>query len=349
LYFSQTLLAASPTAVPVVVSPVQQQDIIRSVQLTGTVTSAQVATLSPSISGLITAVHIEEGDRVVAGSPLLQLDDELSNWQWQSATAKVAQTNNALQDAQRRLLEARTLGRQRGIAESTIKGLESEVHQDEALLQQMIAEAGYQQALLKRHQLNAPFNGVVSKKLVEQGEWINPGSGVLELVATDNLRLDFTVTEDYLATIEIGNPVSFKLNAQPGSLLQGRVETIVPVLDPTARTFLLRVRLDQQHSSLSPGLSVQAKLQIASGRRGLVVPKDALLRYPDGRIMLWTVTDQNGKLIVEQQPVITGLALDNQIEIRSGLSADDRVVIKGNEALQQGQTVYITNTLQQAD
>lgn len=176
---------------------------------------------------------------------------------------------------------------------------------------------------------------MVSAKLTELGEWIDPGQAVLELVALDDVRLDFPVSEDYLAGIQKNTPLTFSLSADPGQVFKGAVDTVVPVTDPGARTFLLRVLAENTDQRLLPGMSVRARLHLAAGRTGVVVPRDAILRFPDGRVVVWTVDAG----VARENLVSIGLSFDSQVEVREGLQAGATVVVKGNEALQNGQRV----------
>jgi RND family efflux transporter MFP subunit len=322
-------------AVPVAVETVQERAIDRVLDLTGTVTAMRSARLSAATSGLVAALQVDTGSRVKAGQLLLELDPELAQLQLDSAEAQVEQAETVLRDAQRRLAEARTLVPQRSIAESVVRDIEAEVAGDEAALHQAQAEAGYRRGILKRHQLRAPFDGVVSAKLTELGEWIDPGQPVLELVALDDVRLDFPVSEDYLADIRPDTPLTFSLSAEPDRLFKGSVYTVVPITDPGARTFLLRVLAQNPDQRLLPGMSVRARLHLATGRSGLVVPRDAILRFPDGRVVVWTVDAG----VARENLVTPGLAFDSLVEIREGLQAGATVVVEGNEALQNGQPV----------
>jgi RND family efflux transporter MFP subunit len=337
-------LAHGSEGAAVVVASVQEQGIQRSLRLTGTVTAARAAQLSTSASGLVASIDVDAGSVVQRGEVLLELDPELAQLQAESAAAQVEQARNALADARRRLEEARSLAPQRSIAESVVRDLAAEVSIDEAALHQAMADAAYRQGVLARHQLKAPFNGVVSAKLTELGEWVTPGQPVLELVGIDEVRLDFPVSEDYLADIRPAAAVTFSLNAYPGRVYQGRVGTVVPVTDPGVRTFLLRVLPEQGDQRLIPGMSVSASLQLDTGRRGLVVPRDAILRYPDGRVVVWTVETGAEGTVVRENPVTTGVAFESLIEISAGLGAGATVVVKGNEALQDGQRVIITDS-----
>ena len=322
-------------AVPVGVETVQERDIQRVLDLTGTVTAMRSARLSAATSGLVATLQVDMGSRVKAGQLLLELDPELAQLQLDSAVAQVEQADTGLQDARRRLAEARTLVPQRSIAESVVRDIEAEVASDEAALHQAQAEAGYRRGILQRHQLRAPFDGVVSAKLTELGEWIDPGQAVLELVALDDVRLDFPVSEDYLADIRPDTPLTFSLSANPDQVFEGSVDTVVPITDPGARTFLLRVLAENPDQRLLPGMSVRAQLHLATGRSGLVVSRDAILRFPDGRVVVWTVDAG----VAKENLVVPGLGFASLVEIREGLRAGATVVVEGNEALQNGQPV----------
>lgn len=333
--------ATAETGVPVRVVPVVEQPIQRELQLTGTVTADQAARLSVATSGLVTAIHADAGSRVQAGQIVLELDAELASLQLDASRAAETQAGDAVEDAQRRLREAEQLAPQRSIAESVVRDLASEVAQDEAALQQIKAQTAYQQAVVARHQLRAPFAGVISLKSTELGEWVNPGQPVFDLVNMDQVRLDFPVSEDYVASVAEGAPVSISSSAQPGQSYRGRVATVVPVTDPVARTFLLRVLVDNPSHELIPGMSVRASVKLAAGRSGLVVPRDATLRFPDGRVVVWSVEQQQDGTIARENVVQLGLAFDGLVEVRSGLAAGADVVVRGNEALQSGQRVSI--------
>ncbi len=329
---------------PVVVASPELQAIYREVEVTGSVTSPRVAQLSAATSGLVQTLLAEEGDRVEQGQVLLKLDPELAELESRSAQARVSQAQAALGDARRRLEEARRLGPSGGLPQTQILDLAAEVEQDETLLQQAKADAGLREALLRRHTLTAPFAGVISERGVELGEWLTPGESVFELVATDDLRLDFAVAEDFATALSLDTPVQLTLNALPGEQFKGVIQTLVPVAEPGARTLLLRVGLDtaqQQDTRLMPGMSARARLRIPAQRSGLVIPRDALLRYPDGRVVVWKLSDGDSGAVVYELAVRTGQVFGDRVEIVEGLGPGDEIVVRGNESLRNGQRVHI--------
>jgi RND family efflux transporter MFP subunit len=181
---------------------------------------------------------------------------------------------------------------------------------------------------------------VISRKLAEVGEWVEPGTTVVELIATGGLRLDFQVPQRYFPRIGADTRLQVTLDAVPGQRLPARIGTVVPVSDPAARTFLLRAYLTEEDIPLTPGMSAHGVLRLDAGRTGVVVSRDALLRYPDGRVTVWVVEGDGAEARVAERQVKTGVGFDGRIEVE-GVAAGTRVVTAGNEALQEGQPVRV--------
>ena len=104
----------------------------------------------------------------------------------------------------------------------------------------------------------------------------------------------------------------------------------------------LRAVADQgDMQGITPGMSARAELRLDAGRQAVVVPRDAILRHPDGRRTVWIAETDGSESTVSERRVETGLEFDGVIEIRTGLEAGRSVVVRGNEALQDGQVVGV--------
>jgi RND family efflux transporter MFP subunit len=330
---------------PVRVETVSSRTIVQQVNVTGSVTSPRTAVLSTAVAGLVADIVVDEGHRVARGDAMLSLDAELAQLALARSQAEVRQSETALADARRRLTDAEKVGTERGIARTEIESLRAEVLTDEAALAASRAAAREQEAIVARHTLKAPFGGVISVRYAELGEWVNPGDGLFELVATDDLRFDFRVAQEYFGALTPDVPVEIALDAVPDRALPGRIDTIVPVKNPGARTFLVRVLAagveGGDNLPITPGMSVRGELQLETGHHGVAVSRDAILRYPDGRVTVWVVDDTNELPVVREQAVSTGFEFEGFVEITTGLAEGDVVVTHGNETLQDGQEVRI--------
>jgi membrane fusion protein (multidrug efflux system) len=127
----------------------------------------------------------------------------------------------------------------------------------------------------------------------------------------------------------------------PDTPLEMPIRRVVPVSDPSARTFLIRIDADQADLRLTPGMSAGGHLLLSSGETALVVSRDAVLRHPDGRVTAWVLDEAGDTSPVSERLLQTGLTFDGLVVIENGLELDTRIVIEGNEGLQAGQVVTV--------
>ena len=331
----------------VVTEEVRERELVNEVPLTGTLSAARIATLSAEVAGLISSLEVDIGDKLEAGDTLLELNPELAEIALQRARAATSSVRERVADSERRLSEAQALG-SRNIAASEIRTRQSLVEVERAALAVAEAEIRQREAELRRHKVTVPFPGTLSQKLVEIGEWVDPGTGLLQIISTAPLRADFQVPQRFYPMIQKDAAVTLRFDAYPDQSFSGQVAHTVPQSSDSARTFLLRVALNEDSSPpmLIAGMSVDATLRLANGERGVVVNRDALLRYPDGRVTTWVIKragEDNSATVTERQ-VQPGLSFDGQVEIISGLETGLEVVTRGNEALREDQQVNIIDS-----
>jgi len=324
---------------PVRIAVAAEEVVREELEFAGSVSALRAASLSPATAGLVAELRVDAGDRVEAGDVLIRLDDELARFQLASDESAARRAQQAAADARRRLAEARELAGKQTIAETAVRDLQSEVIEDEAELARARAVAGLSRATLARHTLMAPFAGVISARSTDLGEWVTPGATVLELVSTEQLIVDLQVSETYLGRIREGAPLTLRFSGT--QQVPARVAATVPVTDPTARTFLVRAVADEAHPGMFPGVSVAARITLDEGRRGTIVPRDAVLRYADGRSVVWVVVNEDGVDRADERLVQTGLSFSGMIEVRGGVRAGERVVVVGNESLRDDQPVQV--------
>jgi len=331
---------AQADGAPVRVERVVSTDITQRVALSGTVTAPDSAAVSVAIAGKVVAAPTTEGERVDAGETLVELDRELTRLTLDAREAEVAQARAQLSDARRRLKTTRELAERDNAPQNEVRSLADEVAAQEAALAHRRAERERAAAELARHTVAAPFAGIVTHKAAMTGEWLDPGASVVELINLERMRVEVAVPQEHHGRITPDTPVSVRLDARPNTRFGGKVIRTVPVTDPDSRAFLVHLRLPGADGAISPGMSARAHFDLATGEEGPVIPRDALLRHPDGRETVWVLADGD-PLTVRERVVTTGLAFDGMLHVREGLEAGARVVVEGNEALTPGQRVRI--------
>lgn len=341
LSLSQTGISQTSIPVPVHVVEAKIAPVVEILPLTGTVTSKRSAALSPRISGLVAKMNVDAGDRVFAGDVLLELDVVMAKLALNRAQAALNETRTSLKEAIRLSDEARDLAKSKNIPETTVQSRIADVEMKMAAVKTQEAEYKQQVEIVSRHTLIAPFDGVVSKKLTEVGEWVQTGTPVINLIATDQLRLDVQVPQEYFHLIREDSSVIVKFDAAPGKEFTSKVLTTVPVNSPNARTFLTRIMVDNTGDFIIPGMSAQAIFNIQLEQEALQLPRDATVQYPDGRSTVWIINESNGQFIASEQQVKLGRSMSNRVIVRKGLNPGSIVVVTGNETLQEGQVVQI--------
>jgi RND family efflux transporter MFP subunit len=179
--------------------------------------------------------------------------------------------------------------------------------------------------------------------MAEVGQWVVPGTPAFELVEMEGLRIDVPVPQQYYARLREGAEVSVKFDAIPGETIPARIGALIPVSDPDARTFTLRVLPEGEDIPITPGMSARIAVNLSTGRQDVVVNRDAIIRHPDGRTTVWVLEQKGGKTLVEERKIEIGLAFDGVFQVRSGLKEGERVVVRGNESLREGQAVRLAN------
>lgn len=333
--------AVAQTTARVGVAQAERTALVETVALTGTLTSPHSSRLASEASGRVETIAVEAGDRVSEGDTLVALDTDLAELDLAQARARVREAQADLADARRRLSEARNLAERNSVAASEVEDRAAEVRRQQAILARRQAERDHRRAMVERHTLTAPFDGVISERMVDIGEWVGPDTAVMELVAVERLRLELDVPQAYFGRIDTGTPVTVRVDALAGEPRDASVNEVVPVARPDARTFRVRVRLDNRAGRLAPGMSARGRLRLRTGEEGVVVPRDALIRYPDGRVAVWRVEGDGAERTVTEVIVTTGLRFDGRVAVEDGIDAGDTVVVQGNEALEEGQTVRI--------
>jgi RND family efflux transporter MFP subunit len=223
---------------------------------------------------------------------------------------------------------------------------------------------------VRKYTIVAPFDGFVVAEHTEQGEWIKQGDLVADVVALNEVDVLVNVRASHVAHIQIGQKISVEVPALANLSVTGNVSSIVPQADIRARTFPVKVRMNnpimnntarQQSPIIKAGMIARAVIPTGAKRKGLLIPKDALVLggpSPTVFVVDATVPDINdpiddksttGSLIntgkVRPVPVSTGASAGRLIEIKGPIKAGQLVVVRGNERLRPGQNVAITETL----
>jgi RND family efflux transporter MFP subunit len=196
-----------------------------------------------------------------------------------------------------------------------------------------------------KYTIRAPFPGHVVAKVTEVGAWLSRGDPVMEVVALDPIEVDISVPEAAIAYVTPGAPVQVQVDAIRDQVFTGVVDRIIPQADYRARTFPVKVRLDNPRDEagshlLKAGMLARATLAVGQQQQALLVPKDAIvLGGPTPTVMMVQADPQSKQSIAAAVPVQLGVAVEGLIQVIGELQPGQPVIVIGNERVRPGQPV----------
>jgi membrane fusion protein, multidrug efflux system len=308
---------APPTKLAFVTAELQPSP--RELTLTGLITADQRSEVTADTQGKVVAVLVERGQRVKMGQPVVQLDVRTA-----ALSAREAQANLAAARAQKQLAEEECKRAQALLDKGAITRSEYDRQSTQctSTLQQVSAAQARADMISKSINdglVRAPFDGLVTQKSVSPGEWVAPGRTLFTLVDDDPLKIELSVPEVAVRSIQSGQKVRLSAVAQPGKHYTATVSRIGGEIGRT-RSLIVEATLDPQ-SELVPGMFAEAHVVIGEETRA-VVPADAIMK--DGRVEYVFVAG-NGELLKKIVQVGPETAPGRR-SILKGLTGGERVV-----------------------
>lgn len=189
--------------------------------------------------------------------------------------------------------------------------------------------------------IRAPVAGTVTAFPVSVGSMVAPSVSIAKISNTKNLEINISVAERFVSRIAVGQPALLTFDSYPGEVFTAKVAEVNPVLDTTSRSMGVKLVLDPPDNRIKIGMYCRVKL-ITESKAGVVaIPREAIVNR-SGQESVFVV---NGNT-VENRPISVGITVDNMVEVVSGLTAGNEVVVSGQTLLDSGSKVNVINRQQ---
>ena len=189
--------------------------------------------------------------------------------------------------------------------------------------------------------IRAPVAGTVTAFPVSVGSMVAPSVSIAKISNTKNLEINISVAERFVSRIAVGQPALLTFDSYPGEVFTAKVAEVNPVLDTTSRSMGVKLVLDPPDNRIKIGMYCRVKL-ITESKAGVVaIPREAIVNR-SGQESVFVV---NGNT-VENCPISVGITVDNMVEVVSGLTAGNEVVVSGQTLLDSGSKVNVINRQQ---
>lgn len=335
-------------ATPVTVMPIVKIAIAEELTLTGGLIARRISNLSAEVDGIVKQVHVDDGSELAAGAPVVDLDTDIAQINREAAAADLAEAQATLEESIRRHAELQKLKDQNHTSLTSVEAARAQIAIDEAARNQARSNLKRTQTLLGKHKIVAPFSGVVNRKLVEVGQWVETSTSLVEFIDNKLLRLELPVPQYYFQSVHKKTPVQIRFDALPNQFFESTISAIIPISDQSSRTFRVRIDIDNSEGKLAPGMTAKAVLRLGNkiGADSLVAPQDALVRKPDGSALIWIINEVDGVTKAKSVEVELGRSYRDGVEIfNDALPEGTLTVVRGNEILRPGQSVRVASEL----
>jgi RND family efflux transporter MFP subunit len=299
---------------------VSQHNIRSRIEVVGTVQAIDQAVIAAKISGTIIDLPVVLGSRVDRGDLLIKLNAE-------EISARVLQAQAQLAQAQRNLKREKKLLKQQASTPETVKSMGDML---------AVARASHHEAtsMLSYTTITAPFSGVITCKIANNGDLATPGTPLLHLEDDKRLQVVAAIPETIALQIRQQQKLSIYIPATAATL-EGKIAEISPVIDPSTRTSKVKINLGDP-TGLRTGMFARVQLP-GTDSSTLMIPEQAIVSF--GQLeKVFIIHNQKAWLRL----VRTGVHTGTMVEVLSGLQAGEQVVITNNRLLINGQPL-ITN------
>lgn len=306
------------------------------IEAIGTVRASRGVDLTVEATGIVTDINFRANQTVKRGDVLVQLDDSI---QQADLSAAQAQAN----------LDKQSLDRAMELRDRQV-GSNVALQAAEAAATASGAQVERLQAALRQKQLRAPFDGTIGIPRINEGQYLSPGVAVSTLQDLSKMYADFTVPEQLLGQLMIGQKVRLSVEGSEGEF-DGEIAGIDPKVDPASRLVSIRAEVDNSDNRLTPGQFARVNV-VQPVENGIIsLPQTAVVTslYGDYVYVVSKVEGDEEKLEARQVFIQVGRRTGGLVEIREGVKEGDVVVTAGQNRLNNGSVVAVDNTLNPAD
>jgi RND family efflux transporter MFP subunit len=326
------------TATVLVVHPTAS-DATDELVLPGNARAYTDAPIYARASGYLKKLNVDIGSRVSQGQVLAEIETPELDQQLRQARAELANATATMELAKTTAERWKTLLKREVVSNQETDEKVSDYNAKKAIVESSSANVKRLEDLQAFQKITAPFDGVIVARNTDIGALIDAGGQtreLLRLASIGKLRVFVSVPQAYAQAVRPGTPTSITLEENPGKVYPGTLARTSNALDPSARTMLSEVEMENPGGEVLPGAYVVVRLRVGLATRGMTIPANALLFRSEG---LRVAVVRNGR--AELVPVKLGRDYGRIVEVVAGLTPADAVILDPADSLVSGTAVRV--------
>ncbi len=311
----------------------RREPLGRTIPVSGTMKPLLQATVRSKVPAEVARVHVQEGQSVGAGSPLVSLDTADLKARHDAQMAAVAEARARLDLARKNQANNKALLEKSFISQNAYDGVANSVQVAEANLKSTESQGAITQRAVEDGQVRAPFAGIVAKRWVNQGDKVSPDMPVAQVVDLSRMELEAQVPVSEIPFVKVGQEISFRVDGFQGRRFAGKIERVNPSAELGSRSISVFATLANADGALKGGMFANGTLATAEGSEVDVIPTAAVIQE-GGQSFVHIV--KNGK--VERRSVVLGVrnAERGVVTVKEGLERGVQVITVKAEGLKPG-------------
>ncbi len=303
----------------------------------GSVEETTGTVLSFSGAGTIETMNLREGMMVSKGQVLAKLDGKTPKNMLTSARSSTTIARETLAQTEDTYERMRTLHDAGSLSETQWIEVETRLTQAKAAVQAAEAQEAIAEKGTSDVSLTAPFSGFVASKMADLGQQVAPGTPIVKLVDIDRVKAKFSVGENEVSSLSVGQSMSVRIATLDNAVLEGKITEKSVSADPISRSYDVIVSLDNKAHNILPGMLCEVFATDTSADGMIAIPSQVVLIDETNQRYVWCVS--GGK--ATKKYVTTGRNVGDNVIITKGLSENDSVITEGRQKVWEGSTCKI--------
>ncbi|MEL0628354.1 efflux RND transporter periplasmic adaptor subunit [Psychromonas aquatilis] len=319
---------------PVTATTVKLEDWTPHLRAIGFIEPIQGVTIANEVAGKVAKINFESGQKLEQGEPIVYLDSEVEKANLKAAKAR-------LPAIYRNYTRIKALFKRGSVSQGEVDDAEAEYYALKGEIE------GYEATIALRT-ISAPFSGITGLRNVFLGQYLASGSDIVRLEDVSRMQMRFTIAQNDLKKVHLGQAMEVFVDAQPDTSFTGSISAIEPAVNYQSGVVQIQASIPNDEQILRSGMFAKANIILPTVEKQVIIPSTAInyTLYGETVYVLTEQTTEDGKTFLQakQQIVTLGKTKDDKVHVLSGLNENDQIVTSGQIRLSNGSHVKIVES-----
>ena len=318
---------------PVTATPVRRDSVIITEESMGWIEAKINPKVAAEVSGQIEKIHVDTGQIIMAGDVMVTINSEQQKLEKAALQSEVDRLEALVTNQKRTFARYQNLLAKKSISQERFDNAEVKLITLKEQLEGALSRLADNRRRMAKTSVFAPVSGWIEKRFVSEGDFVRPGTPLLQMVTDQFFRIVLPFPENVAEKLATNQPVKLTSPLSQNRIIDAKINQIRPAINIHSRAIEVIINIENP-GSWRPGGTINGTVIIERRENSILVPTQSIVRRPAGEVVYQIKND-----LAHQRQVITGQRQGNLTEIISGLSGDERIIVDGAGFLTDGAAV----------